>query len=60
VIFFILSPFLLASCTNAGTFSKLCDGKRGRERGVHQHPSVIKGVKPGVEVGNRIAYKLTN
>jgi hypothetical protein len=57
---FFISPVLFASCTNASTFSKWCDGRRGRERGAHQHPSVIKGAKPGVEVGNRNAYKLTN
>jgi hypothetical protein len=55
-----LSPFLFASCANANTFSKWCDGRRGRERGAYQHSSVIKGAKPGVEVGNRNAYKLTN
>jgi hypothetical protein len=25
-----------------------------------QHPSVISGAKPGVEVGNRNTYKLIN
>jgi hypothetical protein len=30
-----------------------CDGRRGRERGSHQPPSVIRGAKPVVEVGNR-------
>jgi hypothetical protein len=57
-IFFI--PILFANCTNASTFSKWCDGRRGRERGAHQHPSVIKGVKPCVEVGSRNTCKLTN
>jgi hypothetical protein len=57
---FFVTPFLFANCTNASTFSKWCDGGRGRERGTHQHPSVIKGAKPGVEVGNRNTYKLTN
>jgi hypothetical protein len=60
VVIFFLSPFLFASCTNASTFSKWCDGRRGRERGAHQHPSVIKGAKQGVEVGNRNTHKLTN
>jgi hypothetical protein len=55
-----LSPFLFANCTNASTFSKWCDGRRSRERGIHQHPSAINGAKPGVEVGNRNIYKLTN
>jgi hypothetical protein len=40
--------------------SKWCDGRRGTERGAHQHRFVIKGAKPGVEVGNRNKYKLTN
>jgi hypothetical protein len=54
-----ISPFLFASCTNASTFSNWCDGRRGRERGPSA-PSVIGGAKPGVEVGNRNTYKLTN
>jgi hypothetical protein len=53
-------PFLFANCTNASTFSKWCDGRRDKERGAHQHPSVIKSAKPGVEVGNRNTYKLAN
>jgi hypothetical protein len=57
---YFLSPFLFASCTNASTFSKWCDRRRGRERSAHQHPSVTRGAKPGVEVGNRNTYKLTN
>jgi hypothetical protein len=59
-LFFYISPFLFASCTNASTFSKWCDGRRRRERGAHLHPSVIRGAKPGVEIGNRNVYKLTN
>jgi hypothetical protein len=47
-----LSPFLFANCTNVSTFSKWCDRWRGRERGAHQHPFVIRGAKLGVEVGN--------
>jgi hypothetical protein len=31
-----------------------------RQRGAHQRPSVIRGAKPGVEVGNRNTYELTN
>jgi hypothetical protein len=55
-IIFFISPFLFASCTNASTFSKWCDGRRGWERGTHQHPSVIRGAKPGAEVGNSNTY----
>jgi hypothetical protein len=51
--------FLFSNYTKASTFSKWCDGRRGRERGA-QHPSVIRGAMPGVEVGNRNTYKLTN
>jgi hypothetical protein len=55
-----LSPFLFVNCTNESTVSKWCDGRRGRKRGAHQHASVNKGEKFGVEVGNRNTYKLTN
>jgi hypothetical protein len=41
--YFFISSFLFANCTNASTSSKWCDGWRGRERGAHQHPSVIRG-----------------
>jgi hypothetical protein len=57
---FFISPFIFASCTNASTFSQWCDGWRGRERGAHQYPSVIRGAKPGVEVESRNTYKLKN
>jgi hypothetical protein len=60
MLIIFISPFLFANCTNASTFSKWCDGRRGWERGSHQLPSVIRGEKPGVEVGNRNTYKLTN
>jgi hypothetical protein len=58
--YYFLSPFLFENSTNTSTFSKWCDGRRGRERGDHQHPSVIEGAKPGVEVGNGNTYKHTN
>jgi hypothetical protein len=55
-----LSPFVFASSTNASTFSKWCDERRVRKMGSHQHPSVIRSAKLGVEIGNRNTYKLTN
>jgi hypothetical protein len=42
---------------------RLANGVMGGEvgrGGAHQHPSVIKGAKPGVEVGNSNTYKLKN
>jgi hypothetical protein len=55
---YFISPFLFAICTNASTFSKWCDGRRGREKGAHQHPTVIRGAKPSVEVGIGIHISL--
>jgi hypothetical protein len=47
--FFILI-FLFANYTNASTFSKWCDGRRGRERGAHQHSSVMNAKSVGLPV----------
>jgi hypothetical protein len=51
IIFFFISPFLFAHYKRMYIYQ--IDVRRGRERGAHQHPSVISGAKPGVEVGNR-------